>query len=358
MNRFSLILISAVMMHCAAIATTAYPDSTKIWVNLLGQSFFDNKEFTGNIKKGYTHPGFWIKPSVDIKTDRFYVDAGLHLLYLAGADSVDRLVPALSLLFRINNNISLVAGTLNTRHGHYLSEPLYKPERLSLKQPETGVQFFYKSSSAIADLWINWERYIKTGSQFQEEFTVGFSHVYNPYNIKAGFSNSMASMAFHKGGQIDSTDLPVQTLINVAEMPAYSFAIGSGQLLGISPSFYFYKNLSPSINLKFNRGYAFHTKVFVTYNNLYLELGQWLSNGFVNPRGEELYGSFSTISPEFDQKRRSLTTLLIQYEKIISNAFTIHANTRAYYDSHNKLMEYSYTLILTFDSEVMGIKKR
>lgn len=331
----------------------AQTDSLKLLFDLYGKAFFDNKEFTGDIKKGYTHTGFVIGPGLTVGAEQFNIKAGFHLLYLAGADSLERFVPILTASVKLNQGITLVAGTLSSKQAHWLPEPLYKPERLLLNQPETGIQFLYHGKKSKADLWINWERYIKVGSPFQEEFTVGFSHLFNTEPRKQGFSNSIHALAFHKGGQIDSTNLPVQTLVNLAVSPSFAFT----DVLGFCTSFYLYKNLSPSATLKYNNGYAIHPRVTYSKNNLRFELGQWFSNGFINPRGEELYSSLSTISPAFDTKNRMLTTSSVVYEKTFLNSFALKAFANLYYDAKASTLEYSYTLYLTFDGTVREIKR-
>ncbi|QKG78980.1 hypothetical protein [Tenuifilum thalassicum] len=327
-------------------------DSLNLTLNLFGKSFFDNKEFTGNIKKGYTHPGFFFQPGVRINYERFSIETGFHLLYLAGADTLERLVPYFSASTKLGKNISMIVGTIYSKEGHWLPEPLFKPERLMLNQPETGVQFLYNGEKAKADLWINWERYIKAGSPFQEEFTVGFSHLYNLDSKSHGFGSAIHAMAFHKGGQIDSTDLPVQTIVNISIAPSFTFTSG----FGANASFYYYKNLSPSAEFKFNNGFALHPKIFYTKDDIRFELGQWFSNGFINPRGEELFGSISTINPAYDTEERILTTFSVIYQKNIANGLTIKAYANTYYDIKASTLEYSYTLSLTFDGPMKSFR--
>lgn len=328
-------------------------DSTRVYLNLLGQSFFDNKEFTGNIKKGYTHPGFYIQPTVKVETEQYTIAAGFHVLYLAGADTLERLVPVLSAKLRLSNSIALIAGTLESQSGHWLPEPLFKPERLWLNQPETGVQFLYQGNRSKADLWINWERYIKIGSPFQEEFTVGFSHLlFGNWKDDSNFSNSFHALAFHRGGQIDSTALPVQTHINVGLLPTINLSWLGKTRLALTTSIYHYKNLSPSFTAYYNSGFAIHPQVKAYRKGLTLETGFWYSNGFVNPRGEELFGSISAINPINNQKIRRMGTLSIDYHKEFNAEMQINADFRVYYDFHSNLLEYSYTLRLIFDGKI------
>ncbi|MEW5846398.1 MAG: hypothetical protein AB1777_09055 [Bacteroidota bacterium] len=334
----------------------AQTDSAGVNLNLLGQSFFDNKEFTGNIKKGYTHPGFYIQPTVKIEAEQYSIAAGFHALYLASADTLERLVPVLSAKLRLSRSITLVAGTLESQSGHGLPEPLFKSERLFLSQPETGLQFLYHGNKSKGDLWINWERYIKIGSPFQEEFTLGFTHLYDCWEITTGFSNAFHAMAFHHGGQIDSTNLPVQTHVNIGLLPAFSFKPSGNTRLALATSLYYYKNLSPSFTSEYNPGFGLHPQVKVYRNCTTFEVGFWYSNGFVNPRGEELFGSVSTINPIYNQSVRRLGTFTLEYQKRFMSSMLLNANFKAYYDFKSNLLEYSYTLRLIFDGKLVRLK--
>lgn len=336
----------------------AQTDSTQVGINLYGQTFFDNKEFTGNIKKGYTHPGFFLQPTFSVKANRYNIHAGFHALYLAGADTLERIVPVFSAAVQLSEKVTLIAGTLYSHHSHYLPEPLYKPERVFLNQPETGLQFLYSGERSKADLWINWERYIKIGSPFQEQFTVGFSHLYKDWETSDGFSNAIHALAMHKGGQIDSTNLPIQTLVNLGVSPVYRFNRSTRALVALATSFYFFANLSPSYETEYKVGFAAHPRLLIHRGSTTLEFGQWISDGFINPRGEELYGSLSTIGSEFNEQNRMLTTLSIEYQKHIAADFLVCANAKAYYDFKSGLLEYSYTLRLAYNGELIGWKKK
>jgi len=335
--------------------SNAQLDSTRLGLYLWGQSFFDNKEFTGNIKKGYTHPGFYIQPAIKFETKQYSIAAGFHTLYLAGADSLERLVPVFSARLQLSSRIILIAGTLESLTGHWLPEPLFKPERLFLNQPETGVQFLFQGTESKADLWINWERYIKTGSPFQEEFTVGFTHLYYCWKHTTGFSNAFHAMAFHHGGQIDSTNLPVQTHVNIGLLPAFSFKPSGNTTLALTTSMYYYKNLSPSFTSEYNNGFGLHPQVKAYRNNITLDVGFWYSNRFVNPHGEELFGSVSAINPIYNQSVRRLGTVTLEYQKRFMSSMLLNANFKVYYDFKSNLPEYGYTLRLTFDGELVQL---
>jgi hypothetical protein len=332
-------------------------DSSKTSLKLYSSSFFDNKEFTGNIKKGYTIPGIFIQPTLNIRTDKFSVDAGLHMIYVAGTDSLEKLVPVLNLSYNVSPNFTMVVGTINSKQNHNLPEPLFKPERYYLNQPELGVQFLVNKSKFNGDLWINWERYIKNGSPFQEEFMVGLVTNYKPstFENRQGFYAITNALAMHKGGQIDSTNLPVTTIVNAGVTVGHKFFLADSDLMmGFELSGYVSADKSPQPHTKFKNGNALYPKLLILWTSTTFELGYWYAKKFVNPRGEELFGSLSTIDPSFDEPNRKIITSKLMFQKDVNNQLSVATGLNIYYDINNELTEYSYFFRITFDGTVFS----
>ncbi|MGE0077782.1 MAG: hypothetical protein AB7S48_07985 [Bacteroidales bacterium] len=333
----------------------ANTDSTKISVNLYTSAFFDNKEFTGDIKKGYTIPGFFIQPTLGIESDNFKVDAGFHIIYAAGTDSLEKFVPIVKLTYLVSPTFKMIVGNIDSKDNHQLPEPLFKTERFYLNQPELGVQFKMDKSRFKGDLWVNWEKYIKNGSPFQEQFTVGFVSKYKPasFEQKNGIYASAIALATHQGGQIDSTGLPVTTLINLGGEIGHHFKLPFGNAdAEVKIAGYLSSDKSPSPHTKYKNGTAIHPKIAMIWPNLQLEAGYWYATTFVNPRGEELYGSTSTINELFDEKKRELITMQLYLNKMLNKQFNICTGFNAYIDIKNGITEYSYVFRLTFDGRV------
>ena len=335
-------------------------DSTStLGLNLYSSAFFDNKEFTGDIKKGYTLPGFFIQPVINFSTDNYSVEAGFHLLYMAGTDSLEHLVPVLTLARKLSKSSTILVGTLDARNGHFLPEPLFKPERAFTSHPETGVQLKHKTNNTFSDLWINWEQFIKTGSPFQEQFTVGFTFQYLESNSKTPvfFTKTMA-LATHQGGQIDSTNLPVTTIVNIGETAGILIPLKPGNAnLSIEVSGFLSADKSPNPHLKYDQGYAFYPRIQMEWPFTRFSFGYWHARSFINPRGEELFGSLSTVNPTLDSKVRRLVTCSLEYSKTIQQGFTFGVGVNGYYDTRQGLLDYSYTFRMIFDGELVRFRR-
>ena len=339
-------------------------DSGKFSINPYSSAFFDDREYISDIKKGYTYPGFFIQPQLKYKPNKKTgISAGFYALYFAGSDSVERFVPTLSLQVKLLEGVELVIGTLHSQQLHYLPEPLIKPERLfnsitdkNIKsQPETGIQFLTEKERFRGDSWTNWERYIKQGSRFQEVFTMGFSAIFKPstFNTRNGLTINLFGLAVHNGGQIDSSYLDVTTMINLAGGLKYSLPVGSGQnSLGIEATGFISTDKSPNPKIK-EDGKAIYTKLFLEGKTLRSEIGYWYASKFVNPRGEELFGSYSFVKPEFDENIRSLATAKIIYSVEVVKGFNLGGKFETYYDTKASILDWAFTVRIVFCSDIL-----
>lgn len=338
-------------------------DSGRFSINPYASAFFDDREYISDTKKGYTYPGFFIQPQLKYKPNKkTSISAGFYTLYFAGCDSVERFVPTLSLQVKLLDGIELIIGTLHSQQLHYLPEPLIKPERLfnsitdkNIKsQPETGIQFLTEKERFRGDSWTNWERYIKQGSRFQEVFTMGFSAIFKPNTFKNrnGLTINLFGLAVHNGGQIDSSYLDVTTMINLAAGLKYCLPLGSGRnSFGIETTGFLSTDKSPNPKIM-QDGSAIYTKLFMEGLNLRSELCYWYASKFVNPRGEELFGSYSFVNPKFDEDIRQLVTAKLIYSVKAAKGFNLGAKFETYYDTKSSILDWAFTFRMVFDSDI------
>jgi len=285
--------------------------------------------------------------------------AGIHIQYFAGADSTEKIVPVLSLQVKLIKGVEMILGTIHSKQLHYLPEPLMKPERLFISQPETGLQFLTNTDRFRGDSWTSWERYIKSGSPYQEIFTMGFAGIIKPSTFKTttGLTINLFGLGVHHGGQIDSSGLDVNTMINLAAGLSYCFPVGSGKTnLGFEAMGFLSTDKSPNPSSKYLNGNAIYPKLFVEGSTLRGELGYWYSSSFVNPRGEELFGSTSYFKPEFDSKIRKLYTAKLIYSVEVADGFTLGGRFETYYDAKASILDWAFTFRMVFDRE-MFIRK-
>lgn len=353
------ILLTFVLTNSAIAAfAQQMSDTAYIGMNLDAMAFFDNKEFTNGIKKGYTLPGFYIDPSLSYSVGNFDLRAGIHAAYFAGADSTYRLQPTLLISYSPVPILDMRLGSL-PRGTRRMPEPLYKPERVFAERPPLGIEFALNHPCVAANLWLNWERYIERGSPFQEEFMVAFSGCYSLRGeakevMPSGLSASLYAVATHVGGQIDSSNLPVTSIANLGLNLAYGQPLGSGLVFGSKVSAYLSADISPNPHIDYKRGFAAQYTLWLRYKGLQAEAGFWRGDSFVTPRGEEIFGSISTRgSLNYNEQRRRLLTLQAAYVHSVLSGFDLRFSAGVYAASVGQI-DYFYTLTMGFSGALFG----
>jgi len=288
--------------------------SRQLFVDVDNVSFFRNIETPNIIVPGYTLPGFWLQakaayyPEPNIK-----LEGGIHSIWFWGAESypafaystlsywrgerANHLVhvhPFLRAQVTLSKQVNIILGNLYGGANHRIVEPMYNPELNLVADPETGLQLLYDTKWLHFDTWINWETFIYKMDTKQEAFSFGASalfkcnqpesalHVYFPLQV----------LAQHRGGQIDMTDLPVQTMLNGA--------------IGVGIDRHFRNKVLKNIHLELDmlgyyqhagnlwplkRGYGIYSSVSADLMNFRVKSAYWKCNDFISMYGNPLFGA-------------------------------------------------------------------
>lgn len=216
-------------------------DSTEVGalkaeVNAL--AFFQNDELSSRVAKGYTLPGAWLQPKLAYTPIRqIRIEAGAHLMLYDGANRYPNYayhdivrwkgnqhthgVHALPYLraqadFR---HLTLVLGDIYGAQNHGLVLPLFNPEQNLSADPEMGFQLLLDRRHVHLDLWLNWQSYIFNLDSHQEAFTVGMNSTIlwnRDRSRRLQWETPIQVILQHRGGELDTTDMGVQTVMNGA----------------------------------------------------------------------------------------------------------------------------------------------
>ena len=322
-------------------------------LNIYNNNFMRNYEYFNQFADGITYFGTILQPTVTFNPNNdLSLEAGLFLRKDYGASGLyDN-----QKTFRINyhpGKWQIIAGQLNGNVSHRLPEPIYNYDRIITNHLEFGNQFIYTDTNFRFDAWINWENMIYKISPVQEEISGGFHGDWKVVNSKKWEMNIPFSfLVYHKGGQIDTPDRPLQTLLNTAIGAEFKYhynekknhyLYADAQLMSFN-DFSFTKSY-PTKNgtgIMANLGWKFgHTSLSTTY---------WNANNFYAVHGAPLYRSVSDQinNAGFYQKNRSLlfVRLISNYE--ITKNFSISARLEPYWDLDNPSFEFSNSLFLTY----------
>ncbi len=323
-------------------------------------SFLKNDEYFNKFTQGTTAFGFFTEPKISyFITPRTKISGGVYLEKFFGRNEFTTVVPVFTIQQKINDNCDLIFGRLYGTKEHQLEEPLFATDRYVYNNLENGLQFIYENHRLKSDIWINWERFILKDDPFQEEFTFGTSSVI--YFSKGGNSDiqlPIQTIITHKGGQIDSSSLPIQTLldamtgIRLKHNLDYSQGI-SAELLG-----FYYKGLAvpdyPQPNSQiFKEGWAVYAVGKYRYRGFELNAGLWYADKFIAPRGEALFQCVSAIDPTYSQNIRRLITAKIKYNALLGNKVRMNLVGEYYWDYENSVHDFSLGFYLSVDEKFL-----
>jgi hypothetical protein len=355
---FNMLFANAISQNADSLNVTNTSDKGQFFVEINSNAFFDNIEFFNNIQRGYTLTGFNFEPRLayEIKS-KAKISGGVHLLYFSGERELTRVAPVLTFSTKLAKGLTLNLGTINGKGRHGLPEQLFKAEREFTHQPENGVQFLFNSKFFNGETWVNWEKSLYRKDTIQEEFTAGISaQILAIENDNFNLTFPLYALAVHRGGQINVSSEPVSTLANFAGGVNISNHFNGFGTVGFETLLVFGRDISPNPHHPFQKGWAVFPRSYYKSKNWFADIGYWNAKDLILPRGEEIFGSLSTVSPDFNESKRELITANILYSKEVAQGFSLAIGGQVYYDIKNTLMDYSFFFVASF-SDTFKIKR-
>ena len=279
-------------------------------------SFFRNIESPNLVMPGYTLPGFWLQTKAAYRpVSNIRLEGGIHSIWFWGTNSYPvtaynalavwngeqsarstHLYPFFRVQAALSKQVNLILGSLYGGANHQLIEPLYNSELNLTADPEAGIQLLYDAKYLHIDTWINWKTFIYKMDTKQEAFSFGISalingnrpesalHVYAPIQI----------LGQHFGGQIDVTNLPVQTVLNGAVGIGLNRNFRNGRIKKINMELDMLGYYQHTGNLwKIKRGYGIYSSVSVTIKDFHIKSTYWKCHDFISIEGDPLFGALS-----------------------------------------------------------------
>lgn len=332
-------------------------DSNTLSLSYSNLFYFRDYEYFNSIQTGYTYQGTWQKPELIYQPNAWLkVHAGLLAQRDFGDKSFSHVRPVFSLQIK-RKNFRFLFGALEGNQSHGLIEPLMSYDKVIERPVEEGVQFIWDSKRLKADLWLDWEILQTVNSNAPEELAGGVS--INYYLTKPGkpwqLSVPVQFILPHKGGQLDTNNSNVSTIINHAQGLSATWNDPSGGSFirqftaeGYHASYFHSKKANP---YPFNKGNAalFNLHLKSKYGVAFLA-SYWYGHQFIAPHGAKLFSSISSITTltDYYETNRQLLTLNLIYEKQLAPGLYIDARFSPYYDFKNNLTEYSFLFLLSY----------
>jgi len=332
-------------------------DSGKLSLQVDNLAYLRNYEYFGDIPLSYTLFGYQLIPQLKYQLNQqFSLKGGIFLRREFGLEGFTDIEPVLTARYQ-KKSFSFLLGTLEGSLNHRFIEPIYNVESLISDRLEQGVQVIINKERLWLDWFGDWEKAIVRNDPYREEFTSGLSSRLKLVdNDMYTLEVPVQALVAHKGGQIDSSGLPVEWLLNTAVGASLSLPVRSSFLTGIRTEHYYayYRDMSSRKLQLFTSGSGWYSSlVFKSKWNIDLDARYWRGHGFHGFRGGPLYSSISEKVPGYGEQDRELVFLSLIYDKQLFPNVFIDLRLEPYYDVRNRFMEYSYSLFLRFNKDFL-----
>ncbi len=329
-------------------------DTGKLSLEIDNLNYLRNYEYFGKIPLSYTLFGSQLIPQLKYQANPYFsVKAGIFLRREFGLDSFLSAVPVLTAKYQ-KKGLSFLLGKLEGALNHRFVEPIYDFESIISDRIEQGTQLILNKKNLWLDWYIDWEKAIERYAPYREEFTTGMSSRLRLINTeRINLEVPLQIMLAHKGGQIDTSGLPVETLMNTAVGASFTFTADGSFLKAVRTEHFFvyYKDLSGTKLQLYKEGIGIYSSLTFKTKHFDIDTRYWKGNRFFGPRGGALYSSISEKVPGYGEKERELVFLSFIYDKQLFPNVFIDLRLEPYYDIKNKFTEYAYSVFLRFKKD-------
>ena len=315
-------------------------------LNINSLSYFRDNEYKGNLRKGYTLPGFWLQPTISFQPIKnLRLEAGVYMQHYWGANKYPNMnyhdigtwkgdqtqsgfhvLPFFQVQLAATRNTNIILGNIYGRCNHRLAEPLYNPEAAMSADPEAGVQILWRPKFMDFDTWVNWESFIFDNDKHQEAFTVGVSA-----RLKANGQHHGAHIYFpiqllmqHRGGEIntEAQQRQIKTWMNAAAGIGATVNTGNPVLPRLNAEIMgmYYSQVAGNM-LPFDNGHALYAKAEADIWRFRLMASYWDAHHFVTIFGNPLYGCMGIDDESYTMPHNRTASMRLSYSRDLGHGF-------------------------------------
>lgn len=336
------------------LETIIAKDSNALYIGVNALGFNKNNEYFNDIADGFTLFGFQFNPYVSYQVgDRFKFSGGLYLQKDFGNDDFSEIAPTFTAQYTFLNG-RVLFGTLEGATSHRLIEPLFDFERVLINRLENGFQFKIDKPGLFLDIWADWQNMIYRGDNDQEEVTAGVSFQKQITDGGIKISVPVQALVFHRGGQIDSSPLPLQTFVNTAVGVVLDKHVSdAGYIREARFEAYhsYYRDYSNTQLQTFKDGDGLYLNASVkTKIHLDIMASYWRGNEFISIQGGQLYPSVSSTfkDPSVVEPQRELLIFRFLHTLKISDHIFVSTRFEPHLDLGNGDFEFSHAFYVNY----------
>lgn len=339
-------------------------DSGSLLFNLKVLGFNKNNEYFGDIADGYTLYGYQLNPSLSyLPTHNTRFDIGVYAQKDFGNNDYNEVQPTFTFSYK-HGDATLIFGTLEGATSHQLIEPLYDFESVMINRLENGLQFHVINDWIFFDSWLNWQEMLYRGENDQEELTGGLSMRYVLIDKTIRLSIPAQLVVKHIGGQIDVSELPLQTFTNSAFGLTLDFLRPDDRLINNVrfDSYYTqYNDFSGTQLRPFEDGSGWYVNAEIkSKTGLEFMVSYWKGHEFLTVEGGQLYPSESSSFKNrlAIEEERELLIFRIFHNMKLADKLMISSRFEPYFDLINNRFEFSHGFYLNYNADFYLLKNK
>ena len=345
-------------------------NANEIRFGLYAFGFSKNNEYFNKIADGYTLFGYHLNPKLIYYPAPFVrLEAGAFLWKDFGSSGYEQIAPTFTAKIQ-RENWSLIFGTLEGNLNHGYIEPLYDFERVITNRLESGLQYQLQTDRVRVDAWADWFNMLYRGEDDQEQVNGGAVVAIELLEREGRHTLSdsvrltlpIQFTAQHRGGQIDASELPLLTVVNMAVGLELEKEYSQGILHRLYTKNYLvgFKDFSNERLLPYEQGHGIYLNAGADTKYQDVMLSYWQGDGYIADLGGRLYQSASTTFkyPDYQQEERRLLILRLMKDiEILSNLY-LTLRLEPVLDFNDPKLEFSNAFYLTFDTDFFVAKPR
>jgi hypothetical protein len=320
-------------------------------------TFFKDNEYFNRIIEGYTLFGTQLNPQLVYYPARnLRLEGGVFLWKDFGNPTLQQVRPTFRAGWTVKKH-QFVLGNIFPHLHHGYIEPLFNFESVMLRPLEEGLQYRFLGERLFLDAWVDWQRQQYRFSNFQEELVGGLS---SSYRFTAPGSRVQVTLPFqftalHYGGQIDTVDKPLTTIVNEAAGLVVRYPLAGPVLQAMRLNAYglAFQDRSPSPQLLFRRGTAVYLNGTLETRYGDLMVSYFQGQRFVAPLGGDLYQSVSrsVSDPTYTEADRRILLVRLLRDFRITDSAALTVRVEPVYDFNARLLDFSFGVYLNFRQE-------
>lgn len=344
----------------------------EVSIQLEHLNFLRNNEYFLPIADGYTLFGYQLMPKAVYNVNgSLFLEGGMFLRKDYGKSGYKEVEPMFTARYKSGRH-EVLLGNLDGGFAHGLIEPLYNFENQLIQRLESGNQWKFHGRRSQLDAWVDWRHMIYDYSPTQEEVWGGFSGSTvllgaksdSATGRKEGFELKVPYQftGYHKGGQIDTANLPLVTYFNAASGLESSLNWKEGFFKALTFKGYYlgFVDYSQQKKLPFKSGRGVFLNASVKTRPFEIMVSYWMGNDFTTWAGGKLYRSVSSSihKPGYVERQRELLIFRLLQDIRISKELPIFISARLepYLDLRAKKWEFSHGLFLSYRGQIWKSK--